>query len=319
VNPAEMAGLPAAGISMTMHGDRVTPDLALSDPFDTSRFPSVQAAFPVRGRFVGSIGYASVLDQNWSVSRFDSIDVAGQRRLVTDRFVSAGGVARFRTGVAYRAGERLDVGAALDLYTGALRDSTYRNIEEIGNTSVGGRYEWRGAGLSAGARWRGEALTLSAAVSGGNRLRAVSPDSGVAEGSYALPLRLDAGASARVAQTALLAVSGRWTGWSATGEDLSAGPARNVLHVGGGVELEGLRIIGRPLPVRFGARLTQLPFAWEGDDGYADERALTAGAGIRFAGGAALLDLSGERGERAGGTLNESFWRVSLSLQLLGR
>ncbi len=90
------------------------------------------------------------------------------------------------------------------------------------------------------------------------------------------------------------------------------------MDVGGGVELEGLRLVGRPLPVRFGARLTQLPFAWAGDD-FADERALTAGAGIRFAGGAALLDLAGERGTRAGGTLDESFWRVSLSLQLLGR
>lgn len=318
VNPAEMAGLPAAGINVTMHGDRVRPAASLADDFETSRFPAVQAAFPARDRYVLSIGYASVLDQNWNTTRFDSVDVAGARRLVSDRYVSAGGVARLRSGLAYRVGRHLDVGAALDVYTGALRDSTYRVIEEIASTSVGARYEWRGAGLSAGARWRGEALTLSAAVAGGNRLRAVSPDSGVGEGSYALPLRVDAGGSARIAQRALVAVSGRWTGWSATGDDLNSGAARDAMDVGGGVELEGLRLVGRPLPVRFGARLTQLPFAWAGDD-FADERALTAGAGIRFAGGAALLDLAGERGTRAGGTLDESFWRVSLSLQLLGR
>jgi hypothetical protein len=318
VNPAELAGLPAAGIAVTLHGDRVDPGVALADAFETSRFPTVQVAFPVRDRLVLSVGYASVLDQNWSTSRFDSVDVAGGRTLVTDRFTSSGGVARFRPGVAYRLGGRLDLGVALDVYTGVLRDSTVRVIENLATTASGGEHAWRGTGLGAGARWRGEALTLSAAVAGGNRLRAVPSDTGAVEGSYALPLQVDAGASARIAQTALLVVSGRWTGWSATGEDLASGSARDALHGTGGVELEGLRLLGRPLPLRFGARLTQLPFAWEGAE-YVDGRALTAGAGIRFAGGAALLDLAGERGTRAGGALDESFWRVSLSLQLLGR
>jgi hypothetical protein len=318
VSPAELAGLPAAGIAVTLHGDRVDPDVALADAFETSRFPAVQVAFPVRDRLVVSVGYASVLDQNWSTSRFDSVDVAGGRTLVTDRFSSSGGVARFRPGVAYRLGGRLDLGVALDVYTGVLRDSTVRVIENLATTGSGGDYAWRGTGFGAGLRWRGEALTVSTAVSGGSRLRAVPRDSGAVEGSYALPLRVDAGASARIAQTALLVASGRWTGWSATGDDLGSGSARDALQGTGGVELEGLRLLGRPLPLRLGARLTQLPFTWEGAE-YVDERALTAGAGIRFAGGAALLDLAGERGTRVGGGLDESFWRVSLSLQLLGR
>jgi hypothetical protein len=166
-------------------------------------------------------------------------------------------------------------------------------------------------------RWRGDALTLSGALSGGSRLRAVPVDTGVVEGSYALPLRADAGASARIAQTALLAISGRWTGWSSADADLDQHAARDVLQGTAGVELEGIRFLGRPLPLRLGARLTQLPFA-AATDPWADERALTAGAGLRFAGGAALLDLGGERGTRTG-PFEESFWRVSLSLSLLAR
>ena len=317
VNPAELAGLPAAGLSVTMHGDRTEASGVDADGFETTRFPAIQLALPFGERLVASLGYASALDQNWTATRFDSVTVAGSRRLVTDRFSSQGGVGRLRAGAAYRVHPRVDVGAALDLYTGALRDSTIRSVEGLTGTSLGTRYEWRGTGFSGGARWRGEALTLSAAVAGGGALRVAPQDSGAIEGRYSMPLRVDAGATARIAQRALLAVSGRWTGWSAAEADLDGTAARDVVQATAGVELEGLQLVGRPLPLRFGARMTQLPFAWAGSE-YPDERALTAGAGVRFAGGAALLDLGAERGTRGGG-LDESFWRVSLSLSLLGR
>lgn len=321
VNPADLAGLPVAGLTLTLHADRVTPEPGVAGHFEATRFPAVQVAFPIGERLVGSLGYASVLDQNWAATRFDSLDLAGQRRLVTDRFESEGGVARLRGGVAYRIGNRLDVGAAAEVYTGALRDSTVRQIEGLAGTGTGAEYRWSGTGLAAGGRWRGDALTLSGAVSGGGRLRAVPRDSARAGGSYALPLRVDGGATARIAQTALLSVSGRWMGWSAAEGDLApgSGAVRDVLQGTAGVELEGLRLLGRPLPVRLGGRLTQLPFAWDGSDAFSDERALTGGFGIRFAGGAAQLDVSGERGTRGPASLGESFWRGALSLSLVGR
>ena len=325
VNPASAMGLPAAGLSVTFQADEFSAQAGdQGGDYTTARFPVVQAAFPLGGRFVGTLGYAAVLDQNWAVTREDSIDVGGGRVGVVDRFRSNGGVARLRAGAAYRAFPRLDVGAALDVYTGALRDSVFRIFPAgIASSITGTTYEWQGLGFSAGARWRGDAFSVSAAVSGAGALTAEPQDSGVVGKDYSLPLQVDAGASARIAQQALVAVSARWAGWSAVDEDLAAGSggARDATQIAGGVEYEGMRFIGRPVPLRLGGRLSQLPFRWEEDGEFVDERAVTGGIGMIFSGGGASLDLSAERGWRGGDAagLDESFWRVSLSLSLLGR
>jgi hypothetical protein len=323
VNPAGLAGLPVAGVTVTFQSDAFTPD-GSADRVTTARFPAIQAAFPIGPRFVASIGYAAVLDQSWESVIEDSLDIAGERRFVRDRFVSRGGLARFRAGAAYTLAPRLDVGLGVDLYTGALRDSVSRAFPDGGlfPSIVGTDYEYEGLGVSAGARYRGPAVTLAAAVTAAGDLTATAGDSTVESRAYGLPLRLDAGATARVSQNALVAASFRWSGWSAANEALAqSGGARDVMHASGGLEYEGLRLLGRPFPVRAGARWTQLPFA-PGDGGeFPEERALTGGFGLVLGGGAASADLSAERGTRDGGDplISENFWRVSLSLSLLGR
>lgn len=73
--------------------------------------------------------------------------------------------------------------------------------------------------------------------------------------------------------------------------------------------------------MRVGGRYAELPFRWSADVEFPDERAVTGGIGMLFSGGAAALELGGERGWRGGSAagLDESFWRMSLSLSLLGR
>ena len=334
VNPAAAVGLPAAGLSVTFQGDDVSSRTAGNDQdFTTSRFPAIQAAFPIGQRLVATLGYAAVLDQNWSATRTDSMTFAGERRLVTDRFQSLGGAARLRAGVGYRLLPRLDVGAALDVYTGALRDSVSREVEGLNTAFTGADYRWEGLGFSAGARWRGNALTAAATVTAGGSLNAEARDSAVASEGYSLPLTVDAGVSARIAQQALAAVSVRWSQWSAADDALGGGSttpaagagydggARDVVQVSGGLEYEGLRLLGRPFPVRVGGRMAQLPFRWSAGDEFPQERAVTGGLGVLFSGGAAALEVSGERGWRGSDAagLDESFWRFSLSLALLGR
>lgn len=328
VNPAVLAGLPAAGLTVTFQSDAFTAELPGDEASDvtTARFPAVQIALPLTGRLVASVGYASVLDQNWSAVRRDTIrDLAGADREVVDRFVSRGGVSRFRAGLAYAVLPRLDVGVGMDVYTGAFQDSVLRQFTDgqLNPTLSGTRYQWEGLGASAGARWRGRALTVSAAVTAGGDLTAEPADTvSEAARSYALPLMVNAGASARVSQSATVAVAGRWEQWSQV-EDAMAGDAAvdDAVSVGGGVEFDALRLFGRPLPLRLGARWARLPFRWEAGADAPEERALTAGLGIRFGGGAAMVDVAGERGTRGGGAavLDEAFWRVSVSLSLLGR
>ena len=323
VNPAGLAGLPVAGVTVTFQSDAFTPD-GSTDRVTTARFPAIQAAFPIGPKFVASIGYAAVLDQSWESVIEDSLDIAGERRFVRDRFVSRGGLARFRAGAAYALAPRLDVGLGLDLYTGALRDSVSRAFPDGGlfPSDVGTDYEYEGLGVSAGARYRGPAVTVAAAVTTAGDLTATAADSTVESRAYGLPLRLDAGATARVSQNALVAASFSWSGWYAADEALSpSGGARDVMHASGGVEYEGLRLLGRPFPVRGGVRWTQLPFAADDAGEFPEERAFTGGFGLVLGGGAASADLSAERGTRDGGDplLSENFWRVSLSLSLLGR
>ena len=89
----------------------------------------------------------------------------------------------------------------------------------------------------------------------------------------------------------------------------------------GGLEYEGIRFLGRPIPVRIGGRFAQLPFRWSADAEFPEERAVTGGLGVLFGGGAAAIELGGERGWRGGDAagLEEAYWRLSLSLSLLGR
>jgi hypothetical protein len=330
VNPAAAVGVPAAGLAVTFQGDGIESSAGADDDFTTSRFPGIQAVFPIGGRFVATLGYAGVLDQNWRASRTDSIDLAGERREVTDRFQSKGGAARLRLGGGYRLLPRVDVGAALDIYTGSVQDSLQRTISGLNAAQQGTDYTWQGVGFSAGARWRGNALSVSAAVSAGGNLTAEA-DSGIAGEAYSLPVTFDAGASARITQRTSAALSVRWSQWSAADDELGGGTAgnpagygagaRDVVQVAGGLEYEGFRFLGRPLPIRAGARMAQLPFRWSGDAEFPDERAVTAGLGMLFGSGAAALELGGERGWRGGGAagFDEAFWRVSLSLSLLGR
>jgi hypothetical protein len=325
VNPAGAVGILATAISVTFQPDAFDATAA-NEATDgtTARFPSVQAAFPVRGGFVASLGYGSFLDQNYRVTRSDSMTLSSGRVAVEDRFRSQGGVARFRGGVGYQVNPRLAVGVALDAFTGAVRDTSLRFISGLTPAQSASTVTYTGLGGALGARWSPlAALTVAGAISGGGELTANVDDVLVEDRTYSLPLTLDAGASARVTRHTVLAASGRWAGWSAADDDiLNRGGARDAVNASAGLEYDGLNILGQPFPLRLGARMAQLPFRYLGNDaGFPDERAVSAGIGARLARGAALFDASIERGTRGGdgAGFDESFWRGSVSITVFAR
>lgn len=340
INPAAIAALPAPTISVAFQPDFY--DAAFpgeASDGSTARFPLLHAAFPFGTRWATSVGFGSFLDQTWAVERVDTLTLSGRPLEVTDRFASRGGINRLRLGGAYSVTERLAVGVGADLFLGSVRDTLSRTFTRSDTFAAGvidqipARYgaDWnyRGVGASLGVRWApGDALNLAAAVSGGGTLEArpgEDADSLAVGKEYALPLSLDVGASGRVAPQALVALSANWTGWSAADDDLAGvGGARDAWSVSGGVELGEANPQARSFPLRVGGRYSALPFRWGSvadGNGFPTERALTAGLGARLGGGAALVDLAGERGWRGGGdaVLDESYWRLTLSLTLLGR
>jgi hypothetical protein len=167
------------------------------------------------------------------------------------------------------------------------------------------------------------ALTLAGAVSGGGDLTGDVDDETVEDRKYSLPLTVDVGASGRVTGHTVLALSGRWAGWSAAEDDITnRGGARDALNASAGLEYDGFTVLGQTLPLRLGARMARLPFRWLGTDtGFPDERAVSAGIGARLGRGAALFDAAIERGTRGGGDagFEEPFWRGSVSLTLFAR
>ncbi|HEX8692188.1 MAG TPA: hypothetical protein VF746_07205 [Longimicrobium sp.] len=330
INPAAPVGLPAPGVSVTFQPDRYEASGPGAETSGTTvRFPHLQVAFPVGARLTGSVGYGAFLDQHWRVEVADSLDLPSGRVGVNDLFISAGALARFRASVGWRASDRLALGLAADVVTGAVRDSAVRRVGEgLLEARSGVTYRYGGIGASAGVRWRPlEALTLAGSVTGGGEITAESQDTtGEAlEKSYPRPLEVDAGASARVSQNTVVALSGRWVGWSAAEDELAgSGGAQDAMSASLGVEYEGFSLLGRTAPLRLGARYARLPFRWgsaaEGNE-FPVERAVSAGAGFRLAGGLARLDAAAERGSRGGGSagFEEPFWRFSFSLSVLGR
>ncbi|HEV2147937.1 MAG TPA: hypothetical protein VGR37_11085, partial [Longimicrobiaceae bacterium] len=92
----------------------------------------------------------------------------------------------------------------------------------------------------------------------------------------------------------------------------------------GGVEFAPANLAARSFPVRVGARYSALPFRWgsvQEGNAFPSEMALTGGLGARLGNGQAQVDLGAERGWRGGGdaVLDESYWRLNLSLTLLSR
>ncbi|HEU0055020.1 MAG TPA: hypothetical protein VFQ39_17660, partial [Longimicrobium sp.] len=192
VNPADAAGLPAPGLVFTFQPDVYDASAGnVEASGSTARFPLILAGFPLGRRFTGTVGYGSFLDQNWKVEQTDSLDLATGRVEVNDRFVSRGAVARFRAGGAYRLTDRVAVGLAADLFTGAVHDSATRTIGGTFPAVSGVRYTYTGVGLTAGARYTGSAVTVGAALSGGGKLNVEASDSLDPGKEYTNPLRVD--------------------------------------------------------------------------------------------------------------------------------
>jgi hypothetical protein len=325
VNPAAAAGLPAPAFLVTFQPEHYSATAgAEQSSGSTARFPQLLGVFPVSGRLALQVGYGSFLDQHWQVARNDSITLSTGRTAVNDRFVSAGGIARFQGGVGFRVTEKLALGASLDVFTGAANDTVVRTIGTLQPATSAVTYTYSGLGAGAGFRFQPiPTLSVSAAVHGGGRVRASSDSTGTERKDYTNPLSVDAGASTLLGGRTVLVASGHWAGWSKLNDDLATtGGARDAAGVSAGVEYQGVQLFRKMLPLRLGGRYEQLPFRWTGSGtAFPNERAITGGLGWRFAGRAAAFDIAGERGWRGGSAagIDEPYWRFAFSIQVLGR
>jgi hypothetical protein len=323
-NPAGMAGLVAPGMVVSYQYDSFGPAGEGARQGSTARVPLLLAAFPAGGtRFSVQAGFGGFLDQNWRLERPDTLVLGLDTVLVTDIVSSEGGATRLRLGGAVTLGEGLGVGVGVEGYAGGV-DRVQGRIFPGAAEPECCRAAWSygGLGLVAGVQWAPtEATGLGVSVSYGGTLEATPRDTIGQPRSYSIPTVVRVGGTARLAENALLGLATTWSGWSALDDELrTEGGARDSWSLHSGLEWDGITVRERPVPVRLGARAARLPFGWGAGGEGAQERAVSAGLGTLFAGGALRSDLSLELGDRSGEGFgaDESFWRFGFSVRVLG-
>jgi hypothetical protein len=295
-----------------------------SDGVDATRFPLLQVHLPVR-RFVLTAGYGAFLDQNWGVTNRSEAPLGEDTVTAFDEITSRGGIAQGRLGAAYNVTDDLALGAAVGLLTGSTRRNTFRFFEDddVGLTpfETEVRTTYSAPLASLGARYRLGSVLVGGSVTWIGDLSVAEEDG--PEADVGMPLQVVGGASAQLLEDLLIAVSTRWSGWSAT-DELDGSTPDDVIEVGGGIEWNGITTTRRAFPLRIGARMGGQPFSFGAES--VSERAFSLGAGARLAGTDetpfALVDLAVERGSRGDleeNGLSETFWRLTLSVSLFSQ
>jgi hypothetical protein len=337
LNPAQQAGTVRRGVSATFQPWTGTASVnGEAGSVGGTRFPLIEVLYPVR-RITFTVGFSGLLDQSWGI-RANNQQVIGTDTLSTEDVVEAvGGVGQLTVGGAIMVTQRFALGASLGLQTGNVERTVGRIFTDSAADLLGftNRSRWNYSGKSAtvGFRWDPGAARVGASVTFGSNLDAKPQEGSTTTYSYDMPLRIAAGASARLSARLLVAAS---TTYSQYGDGDYAAPgitvktvADNAYDVGAGLEWANLRTPTRVYPLRLGFRYSKLPFHNAGDT-QPKEWAASTGIGFRLVedefGPLAVADIGLERGKRTGWEnaarpdgLSETFWRFTASISLFGR
>lgn len=295
-----------------------------------TRFPVMAIAYPTQSAGVFSLSYGGVLDQRFAGERNDLFEIGGDSVEGVDRFESRGGVAQARLGWAYRVHERAGVGVELGQYTGLLTRTFTRTFDSTavgsGLTSFADQEAWTYSGTSVTLGATVDPVPIvrvGASVTFGGTLKA-TPDEGTSGGveEFALPTEFRIGASAALTSR-LMATAGLRVGdWTGIDDQLeSEGVTGSATTFGAGLEWGGPTMLGRTWPLRLGYRRANLPFGPADSDPV--ESVFTTGFALNLAQveefPLAGIDVAFERGSRSAGSLDESFWRGTVTLRVSGR
>lgn len=337
VNPAEIAGFSRRGVTAALQPTMT--DITIGDESDNvtgTRFPLIHAILPVGQRVVLGLGYGASYDQYWSIQMQDTITIGTSRVGVTDVVRSDGGLGQARLSAAVTLTRNFAVGAAVGLHTGSLErqvDRTFGDSTIYNPYTTQIRWDYSGIIGAVGARWDPDpALRLAASATFGGDIDADAEEGDAVSRSFSTPLRVAFGASGLLGTELIATLGAEWSEAEAAADPGGALPlatAAQTWRVGGGIEWSGRPDAARSFPIRLGGSWANLPYHLA-DEEKATEWTVGGGIGMRLADAArepyAAADIAIERGSRTGlasptivSGLDESFWRVTISLSLFGR
>lgn len=323
-NPADLTAFEVATLSFTGSPQHVSLQGFSQGTTSRSEIPVLGLVVPVGGWAFG-VQASSYLDQDWAVRLQDTLSATSGEFPYTERREHDGGVSAIDFSVARSIGP-LSLGVTYGRLVGNLRESFARRFEASVDSSApapspvtdDAQWSYSGWHVRAGGGLQiGDRIRVGGAYTWAGDLHATRDSVGTFH-RFPLPDSWAVGASARPLGDLLLSVGGGWRGWSSADASLSGTRARDVHWVGAGVEFSGLDLASFPLFLRAGAHYRQLPF-WRPGLQALNERSVSLGGGIAFAGDRAVLDGSveiGRRGDRATSGIEERFERFVLTVSL---
>lgn len=338
-NPADLTEHEVPGISISIAPEGVT--LKLPDaPNETTgrqRFTVIRAIVPFNDWAV-AFGFGPELDQDWSIDIQDTLSLGIGTYPIEEQRSADGGMSTIDLSLARRVGP-ISLGVGVQRITGSVRQS-FRRIFDVplepespilADVADDRLFSYRGWRLKAGANINvSQRFMLSGSVGFTGDITAkaegqialvadsIVSDTLAARAVFDGPVIIEGGASALLARELILTAAGGWTGYSSLNSGLELIRADDILWGGAGIEYGRIRTGGLRIPIRFGARFTQLPFS-VGEEGQVTERALSLGGGLVFRRGLAEFNGTfeiGNRGDRDQSTIEETFRRLTVSFTL---
>ena len=337
LNPAEAGGTLRRGISATFQPWGASVDLnGQRGNVGGTRFPLITILYPV-SRITFTAGFSGLLDQSWAITTTGVEHLGADSVISQDVLRSTGGIGQLSVGAAYMVSPRLSIGVQGGLYTGSVMRTTRREFPDstLLAFEANSRWDYTGPFGSVGARWDAlPQVRVGGSVTFGHKLEAHAKQGATTNYSYDMPMRIAAGASGRINDRLMVALSTTISDYTEGADYTAPGAAlpttaNRTVELGGGVEWDELRSGTRVFPLRAGYHITKLPFHNASDEA-ATERAFSGGLGLRLAeddyGPLAVADIGFEKGKRDGwsnstlpGGLSENFWRFSVTMSLFGR
>jgi hypothetical protein len=316
INPAALARLNRFSISLLFEPEfRRTSIGGEAESARIVRFPGFALSGGFR-RFAFGASVSTLLDRSWTTQYDDSVLVGGEWMPSTFFARSDGAMSDSRLAVAYRVGQKLQLGAGYHAILGDNRatfahdfaDSS-GNVDLTLNTAM--KFEGTAWSIGAVAQPVSE-LVIAASARFGGALRAElegSPPPG--EGT--VPSRMGVGVTwLGIPGTSLNARYDRttWSDMDGLGSDSMS--TFDATEYGFGVDVLGPRIAGVNSVVRVGLRDRTLPFGVDGNQ--VAERAFSAGLGVPIARGRAQFDVALERAARTVAGARERSWFFSIGI-----
>ena len=320
LNPASIANVGATQIYLQYEPEfRTVTSSGATSKTTTARFPIVSFIIPLSTRMNFGIGASTLVDRS-SLTRSTVLEVIDTSPVTVSQSVRVlGAIDDVRAALGYAMSPSFRIGLGALLITGTNQLTLLRKFPDSArftNLSQTSRVSYSGSALSAGFEFHPSKL-FALGVSGrkGGTIRAETNDtlSATAKAPDHYGASVEYTGWGEVSLSAHLARDQ----WTAMRPLASKGvTAYDSWDIGGGLEAEGPRLLGRASLVRLGVRHRTLPFSTTGSS--VSELSLGGGLGIELARNRARFDLNILRaGRSSGSAVKEHAYILSFGLRVV--